>query len=59
VNKSLSFIQISLQHSFRAVVQLQQTLAERKPDVALLQKPYVKSSERFLLFQEIMVVFKN
>ena len=41
VNKSLSFIQINLQHSFHAMVQLQQTLAERKPDIALLQEPYV------------------
>ena len=40
-SKSLSFIQIDLQHSFHSMVQLQQTLAERKPDVVLLQEPHV------------------
>ena len=41
VNKSLSFIQINLQHSFHVMVQLQKTLAERKPAAVLLQEPYV------------------
>ena len=38
---NLTVLQINLQHSYSATLQLQKTIEELKPDIVLLQEPYV------------------
>ena len=40
----LKFLQVNLQHSYSAMVTLEKTLDDYKPDVVLLHEPYGNKS---------------